>query len=222
MSNNINDAVIDHLSMKTSGALLITGDWDSGKTYYIKNKLLPLIEAKTDDTTIIVSMYGEKSRTELAQKILFTFFDKKGAKSKLSTGTIVKNFKNIAEAIPKIKGYVNVEKLISGTGENVFKLLPHDKLLICFDDVERIGEGFQITDFIGMVNEQTPKPPSPPPPQCSKPVSPWRIRRDLSTNIQEPLKSVILKALVFLGLKVLWCYRRFSNFSHKHLSLLYI
>lgn len=149
----IYEAIINHLKMKTSGALLLTGDWGSGKTYHIKNNIFPILENETDFVPLIVSLYGVSSKNDIAQKVLFSYFDKKGKNSNISTGTIAKNLQNFTEAVPLVKKYVNIEKLITGTGDNIFRFLPHDKLLICFDDLERISDQVDVDDFLGIVNE---------------------------------------------------------------------
>ena len=38
--------IMDCLSMNTSGALMISGAWGSGKTYYVDNVLIPLLRKK--------------------------------------------------------------------------------------------------------------------------------------------------------------------------------
>lgn len=149
----ISEPILNHLRMKTTGALLLTGDWGSGKTYHIKKYIFPLIEKTTDFSPIIVSLYGETDKNNIAQKVLFAYFDSKGKNVKLGTGTIAKNVKNLFEAIPYIKKFVDVEKLILGTGENVFRLIPHDKLLICFDDIERMSDKINVDDFLGIIND---------------------------------------------------------------------
>lgn len=151
----ISEPIFNHLNMKTTGALLLTGDWGSGKTYHIKNKIFPLIEKDARFTPIIVSLYGEANRNDIAQKVLFAYFDNKGKDVKLGTGTIAKSIKNLSDAIPYVKQFVDVEKLILGTGENIFKLIPHDKLLICFDDIERMSDKMNIDDFLGLINDLT-------------------------------------------------------------------
>lgn len=151
--NALSESISNHLNMKTSGALLLTGDWGSGKTYHIKKYIFPLIEETTEFTPIIISLYGETDKQNIANKVLFAFFDKKGKNVNLSTGTIAKNIKNLSEGIPILKKYVDIDKLIVGTGENAFRFLPHDKLLICFDDIERMSDKIKIDDFLGIVND---------------------------------------------------------------------
>ncbi|MBW8334547.1 MAG: KAP family NTPase [Prolixibacteraceae bacterium] len=149
----IKEAIFNHLKMKTTGALLLTGEWGCGKTYYIKNNIFPAIENETEFIPIIVSLFGETDKNNIAQKVLFAYFDKKGEKVNLSTGAIAKNLKNLSEAIPFINNYVDVNKLIIGSGDNIFKFLPHEKLLICFDDVERMSKNIEVNDFLGIINE---------------------------------------------------------------------
>jgi len=153
--SQIKEPIFNHLTMKTTGALLLTGDWGSGKTYHIKNKIFPLVEKETEFTPIIVSLYGEADRNIIAQKVLFSYFDSKGKNVNLGTGTIANNVKNLANAVPIIKKFVDIEKLILGAGENIFKLIPHDKLLICFDDIERMSDKINIDDFLGLINDLT-------------------------------------------------------------------
>ncbi len=147
------EAIVNHLSMKTTGALLLTGDWGSGKTYHVKNEIFPHIENETEFIPLIVSLYGVSNKNDIAQKVLFSYFDKKGKDSNISTGNIAKNLQNFSDAIPLVKKYINIEKLITGTGDNIFRFLPHDKLLICFDDLERISDEINVDDFLGIVNE---------------------------------------------------------------------
>ena len=40
LNNPVADGVFNYLNMKTSGALLVTGDWGCGKTYFLKNYLI--------------------------------------------------------------------------------------------------------------------------------------------------------------------------------------
>lgn len=149
----IKQAIYNHLQMKTNGALLVTGDWGSGKTYFFKNYIFPEIEKEASYIPILISLYGETDKNNISQRILYSYFDKQGKKVKLSTGAIAKNLKTFSEAIPIIKKYVDVNKLVTGTGENLFRFLPYNELLLCFDDLERMSESIHINDFLGIVNE---------------------------------------------------------------------
>nr|WP_171047031.1 hypothetical protein [Pedobacter ureilyticus] len=139
--------------MKTTGALLVTGDWGSGKTYYMKNVLFPQIEANTKMTPIIVSLYGVTDKNSIANKVLFAYLDKVGKNSPLSAATLAKGAHKALESFTWLKKFVDVNKLFVGSGEDLFRLLPKDDLLICFDDLERLSDKINNEDFLGMVNE---------------------------------------------------------------------
>ena len=150
---HIYDAVKNHVTMKTSGALLVTGDWGSGKTFYMKNVLFPKIEEDTKITPIIVSLYGATDKAGIATKVLFSYLDKMGKDKLVSTATLTKGVHNILDSLTILKKYVDVNKLFASSGEDLFRFLPKDKLLICFDDLERISNKINPEDFLGMVNE---------------------------------------------------------------------
>ena len=42
---------------KTNSAIMLTGDWGTGKSFYIQNVLKPYLEGKQKDC-IVVSLYG--------------------------------------------------------------------------------------------------------------------------------------------------------------------
>jgi hypothetical protein len=150
--NLIDSAVLNHLTMKTNGALMLTGDWGSGKTYYMKTKLFPEIKTQTKLKPIIVSVYGAKDKESIAQKVVFSFWDRY-ANNKFSIQKITQSLTKLAAAIPAFNKYVNIEKILTANGENLLKLLPHDEVVIFFDDVERISDKLDINDFLGLVNE---------------------------------------------------------------------
>lgn len=53
---------------RTKGAVMLTGDWGTGKSYYINNLLFNTNEKKRDDC-IIISLYGLTSLSEISNRI---------------------------------------------------------------------------------------------------------------------------------------------------------
>ena len=49
---------------KTNTALLLSGSWGSGKTYYVKNSLIPFLNGN-EKKVVYISMYGIKSAEAL-------------------------------------------------------------------------------------------------------------------------------------------------------------
>lgn len=150
----LEESIINHLRLTSTGALLITGAWGSGKTYYIKKKVFPILIDDIKVQPIIVSVYGEYDRVSIAQKIMFSYLDNYGKKVKISSQKVFDGLKKITDAIPKIQEYVNTEKLFAlGDIESLVKLLPNEKVVIFFDDVERLAKDFDFTEFLGFVND---------------------------------------------------------------------
>lgn len=148
------DAVYNHVTMQTNGALLVNGKWGSGKTYYFKNFLFPKLQAETQTQSIIVSLYGATDKNSIANKVLFAYLDNKAGNGKLiSSATIAKSVKNITEAVPILNKYADLKTLFRVTGEDLFRFLPNKDLLICFDDLERMSENISSDDFMGLINE---------------------------------------------------------------------
>jgi hypothetical protein len=146
----ITEGVENYLSMNTSGALLVTGDWGCGKTHYFKNELFNEITERGEYIPVMVSLFGLTELKEIPERILYAYLDKVG-NTGASYGKIAQFTKNIADALPVIKNYVDVDKLL-GSGEGLYRIVPNN-ILICFDDIERAIETININDILGVVNE---------------------------------------------------------------------
>ncbi|TDO25752.1 P-loop NTPase fold protein [Sediminibacterium goheungense] len=75
--NNLDTYLASYLSKKTSYAIQLTGNWGSGKTYYFRKTLLPIIEetevcsnANKKFKVIYVSLFGQKSVESIMTKIV--------------------------------------------------------------------------------------------------------------------------------------------------------
>ena len=78
--------VFDYLTNdKTNAALLLDGEWGTGKTYYVKNALIPFLEAKKKQV-VYVSLYGVEDAESLSKNI-FTESRLKAVNS--TAGTII-------------------------------------------------------------------------------------------------------------------------------------
>ena len=53
---------------KTQSAIMITADWGTGKSYYIKNKLVPFLDSK-GKKCIVISLYGLSSVRDISKSI---------------------------------------------------------------------------------------------------------------------------------------------------------
>lgn len=146
----IEEGVNNYLSMNTSGALLVTGDWGCGKTYYFKNELFNKITEKGSFIPIIVSLFGLTELKEIPERVLYAYLDTVG-KNKAAYGKIAKFTKNMTDALPFIKEYIDIDKLL-GSGQGLYQIIPKN-ILICFDDIERAIARIEINDILGVINE---------------------------------------------------------------------
>lgn len=152
--DRINAQVEDYLTMNTEYALLITGEWGSGKTFYFNNGLrekilkVKLKNSKKSYKILYLSLFGLNSIVEIQQLMfleLFPLFKTKTAKiggaalKIIMTG--VTNLVNIGELkLDELK-----DQIISGKN----KLSDY---VICFDDLERKGKELETGTLIGFIN----------------------------------------------------------------------
>ena len=56
--NEIKNIIIDYLKNdKSNQAILIDGEWGSGKTFFVKEKVIPKIKEKLKDVPIYMFLY---------------------------------------------------------------------------------------------------------------------------------------------------------------------
>ena len=153
MLDNIYNAIVNHLNMKTTGALLLTGEWGSGKTYHLKNNVFPRLKTDEGYKFSMVSVYGSESLSDLITKVTFSCFEKKIGSTKSTINSALEITKDISKFIPVLEKYINIDQLSNVYSSAVFEFIKNSKILICFDDLERLSKKIQLADFLGFVNE---------------------------------------------------------------------
>ena len=145
------DIVKDYLIKESNNALLITGQWGVGKTYFFDNKLseeIKGISIKKNESVkykpIRISLSGVTSIDDIERRIVAELYPSLNKGLKLGKGI----FKFLLST-PKIKEYIpeipNSDVIDSET----------DNLVICFDDLERRSKTFPIDSLIGYINNLT-------------------------------------------------------------------
>lgn len=123
------------ISEFTDRALLLTGGWGAGKTYFWKNSILPIIE-KNNLNPIYLSLHGVSTLEQLEAQFLTALLPGKMQKR------VYRNSVNI------------VSKKLLGSGINeVFKGVKWPELsnaLICYDDLER--NKIDLDELWGFIN----------------------------------------------------------------------
>lgn len=128
-------------------ALLIDGEWGSGKSYFVKEYLIPRIEANNDSKKrefIYLSLYGIKSPEEISRQIYASLLNRK----------VLKNEKvqKVTSTLVKILGDVIKNKglEISNYKKDIEALVNLNNYILIFDDLERCN--CDVNEVLGYIN----------------------------------------------------------------------
>lgn len=132
---------------KTNRAIMLSAPWGTGKSYYIKNCLIPYLQTKNKIKCIVVSLYGLKDISEISKSIfLETKLKIKANSLGYNTGKVIA--KTIAKGIASFFG-IDLsmdEKAL----KNIYKSINLSNTLIILEDVER--STIDILEILGFVN----------------------------------------------------------------------
>ena len=150
-NDELNKYILHYLTEdKTNTAIMLTGDWGTGKSYYIQNSLKPFLEDKAngEHRCIVVSLYGMKSIEEISKAIYFECRAKwlGGTTEGKTAGKIVA--KTVLKGVTQILGVD-----LSQSDQDLQKLYESIDLtgkLIVLEDLER--SGIDIFEVLGYIN----------------------------------------------------------------------
>jgi hypothetical protein len=142
------ESVKRYMHATTQSALLLTGEWGSGKTYFVKNTLIKEIN-KEGVSCIYISLNGIKNSNELIRQIL-------ASKLKLSQKVIIGSsiIKSIYELGTIIPGFEKFKDIKISSNKDIINIFNFSKNFLVFDDLERISPDFNIADFLGFINTE--------------------------------------------------------------------
>lgn len=144
---NITSIVAEFLEINnTQYALLINGGWGTGKTFFWKDTLLPLIEQRNLNA-IYISLNGVKSIDDLQKQLFFKlipYFDKRQNKILKTLSALTGNLIKTAS-----KKFIKIDPsdLVQGIGVDIFNF---SNKFICFDDLERCT--IPMKELLGFIN----------------------------------------------------------------------
>ena len=136
-----------------SQAILITGNWGCGKTYYWKNVLSKKIK-KHDLIPVYISLNGLQNKEDILNKWALEVM-KSYSKGFINSKTI-KATANIFEiGLNTISaGTLNLKKLnLNLSLSDFLSIQKLDKCVLCFDDLERYTG--KLSDVLGIINDFT-------------------------------------------------------------------
>lgn len=151
----------------TSGALLVNGNWGSGKTYFFK-EILPSESWFKDHASIIsISLFGITSREILDKKLKEAYILKNLSIPEISSGKkgILLNSKyaltkfltetdiKLTEKDVSLKSLFGAAQAFAGAWDNLVQIPPRDrfgKVILIFDDLERCP--MDMEELLGAIN----------------------------------------------------------------------
>ena len=154
--DNLDSVISDYLQKQTNYAVLITGKWGVGKTYYYKHTLAKTIadtdtiaDASSKYKSIHISLFGLTSVEDIQTQIflsLHPFLKSKAVKLSVGLG------KSIARGMLALKNLGNIDDYISDVKPDTGDWINLDQLVICFDDLERKSKNLLLEELIGFIN----------------------------------------------------------------------
>jgi hypothetical protein len=135
-------------------AIMLNGEWGSGKTYFWNNKLRSRLESITVNgknyKTIYMSLYGINSLEEISKKIFIETNPMISKTLKKFVDTREGNL--IPEYVKTGLDMANLFGTMSFNSEKVdfSKLFAIDNKILCFDDLERAN--VDVIDILGYIN----------------------------------------------------------------------
>lgn len=133
---------------KTRSAIMLTGGWGTGKSYYIQNELTPALQREKANECITISLYGLRSVSEISKSIYLEL----RAKFLQSRNETTATGRLIAKTI--VKGLINrfgIDLSISQDEmQKLYESIDLSGKLIILEDVER--SQIDILELLGYVN----------------------------------------------------------------------
>ncbi|MAA93983.1 MAG: hypothetical protein CML22_06795 [Rheinheimera sp.] len=163
-----------YANKKQPGVFALVGEWGVGKTH-LWNELISSETFAGRSKYSYVSLFGIDSVTAIEKELfinhvplskaskpadLNTFMDLIKDTRGLKTTSVEKGYKYLAW-VYKGLGWIShvfgrvpiISEYVAGFDIPLYKLLPHNDTLICFDDIERHSSGLDLEDFFGYLEK---------------------------------------------------------------------
>lgn len=137
----------------TKSAVMLTAPWGAGKSYYIREELIPFVKNKLNKMCVCVSLYGLKNIDEVSKalylEVRFGKFDKNNEKH--TTTKVIG--KTIVKGVASFFG-INLDMDDSSLQE-LYDSVDLSGKLIILEDIERSGiDIIQILGYVSNLVEQ--------------------------------------------------------------------
>ena len=148
------ESILDYVRADyTDYAIMINGEWGSGKTYFWNNKIRKKIDSLTFNgkkyTTIYMSLYGISNLEDISKKIFIetTQLMDKGIRKYMASNNkkTIPEYAKTGLDMAHLFGAKQVKEQIDYS-----KFFSTDDKVLCFDDLERAN--VDVIDILGYIN----------------------------------------------------------------------
>lgn len=162
------NGIRNYLSMESTGALMVSGEWGCGKTYHIEKVIIPTLWQEGWNP-VKVSLFGIESVNEIPLRIADNYkraesdkgerTEKEKNKSRLcgwgkeKVGKVVAKGAQFASSISWLESFVDVKTLVGNNSGLLYKLIPTENTVIILDDIERVIDTIDVHTLLGVIND---------------------------------------------------------------------
>ena len=162
------DGIRNYLSMVSTGALMVSGEWGCGKTYHIEKVIIPTLRQEGWNP-VKVSLFGIESVNEIPLRIADNYkwaesykgegTEKEKKKLRLwgwgkeKAGKVVAKGAQFASSISWLESFVDVKTLVGNNSGLLYKLIPTENTVIILDDIERVIDTIDVHTLLGVIND---------------------------------------------------------------------
>ena len=162
------DGIRNYLSMESTGALMVSGEWGCGKTYHIEKVIIPTLRQEGWNP-VKVSLFGIESVNEIPLRIADNYkraesdkgerTEKEKNKLRLcgwgkeKVGKVVAKGTQFASSISWLESFVDVKTLVGNNSGLLYKLIPTENTVIILDDIERVIDTIDVHTLLGVIND---------------------------------------------------------------------
>jgi hypothetical protein len=151
MNETLTQRILDYLNQKTNYAVIISGKYGIGKTFYLENTLFPEIKKilnhdtkKEQYKTIKISLFGVSSIDDIEKLIFFEAYPILKNKGVKVIGGLLKGASNFFS--------VDLNEVIKDSGLTPNEINNYENFVICFDDIDRKSPSLDLSEIYGFIN----------------------------------------------------------------------
>ena len=150
------NVIKSYITQSSNYALLINGKRGTGKTYFMKNTIQPMIDSTYTDElktrkykTIFISLFGAESVDEIYFQLAINM---KPYLRHLSVQTGSLAARILARGLMNLSGAGSIEEYITDIKDVTREKAKDSNFVLIFDDMDRMSEKLSVNDFIGFIN----------------------------------------------------------------------